>query len=299
MPGTFKGERRQGALLLLPGLLVIAAVALYPIASVLWLSLQHRLPIFGIATFAGLDNYRALLEDARLWRSLGTTLYFTAVAVGLELVLGLAIATLLARSFPGRGLARAALLIPWALPPVVSAKMWEWLYNADFGLLNYLLRSAGLVTGGVNWLGSPAWALHAAIGVEVWKATPFVALLLLAGMQLIPRDLYHAARVDGAGSWACFRRITLPLLLPVLLVVLLFRTMDALRTFDIIFVLTGGGPANTTETLSIYTYKVLFQTLQFGYGSALATVTFAATMLAALGYMRLLTRRATSRGRTR
>lgn len=298
MRRPFRGERRHATLLLLPGLLVIAAVALYPIVSVLWLSLQHHLPIFGIATFAGLENYRALLQDTRLWRSLGTTLYFTAGAVGLELVLGLAIATQLARSFPGRGVARAALLIPWALPPVVSAKMWEWLYNADFGLLNYLLRSTGLVSGGVNWLGSPTWALHAAIGVEVWKATPFVALLLLAGMQLIPPDLYEAARVDGAGSWTRFRRITLPLLLPVLLVVLLFRTMDALRTFDIIFVLTGGGPANTTETLSIYTYKVLFQTLQFGYGSALATVTFAAAMLVALGYMWLLPRRAPGRERT-
>jgi len=214
--------------------------------------------------------------------------YFTIVSVSLELLLGLAIALLLQRSFRGRGWMRVVVLLPWAIPTVVSARMWEWLYNAEFGLLNYVAALAGLTTQPVNWLGDPFWALHAAIVMDVWKTMPFAAILLLAGLQTIPRDLYQAARVDGANPWQIFRSVTLPLLKPMILVVLLFRTLDAFRVFDAVYVLTGGGPANSTETLSIYTYKVLFQTLQFGYGSALAVVTFAAVALISLLYLKLM-----------
>ncbi|MGH7233292.1 MAG: carbohydrate ABC transporter permease, partial [Nitrospiraceae bacterium] len=219
------------------------------------------------------------------WAACGTTVYFTAVSVFAELVLGLAIALLMdgAWSAPESELRRTGgrsawnrvvMLVPWAIPTVVSARMWEWLYHSEYGLLNYLLRSAGLIDEPINWLGSPAWAIHAAIVMDVWKATPFAALLLLAGLQTIPRDLYLAARVDGAGRWATFRHVTLPLLMPVLLIVLAFRTMDAFRVFDAVYVLTGGGPGNSTETLSIYAYKTLFQSLQFGYGAALASTMF-------------------------
>jgi multiple sugar transport system permease protein len=169
---------------------------------------------------------------------------------------------------------------------VVSARLWEWMYNADYGVINHLLGTH------VNWLGSPTWALNAAIVMDVWKATPFVALLLLAGLQAIPRELYQAAALDGAGAWTAFRRITLPLLAPLMLVVLIFRTIDAFRVFDAIYVLTGGGPANSTETLSIYAYKVLFQTLEFGYGSALAVSVLAVVALLTAVYARLLKRSA-------
>jgi len=265
-----------------PALVVLAAVTLYPILYVLWLSLQRWSLIAGGHGFIGLQNYVRLAHDGRFWNALSNTVYFTGVSVALELVLGLAIAVLLHRAFPGKGLMRAVLLIPWAVPTVVSAKMWGWMYNADYGIFNYLLGTQ------VNWLGSPAWALHAAILMDVWKTVPFVAILLMAGLAGVPPELYQAARVDGASPWMIFRRVTLPQLRPLILVVLIFRTIDAFRVFDAIYVLTGGGPANTTETLSIYAYKILFQTLQFGYGSTLAVVVFFCVGLITLAYLRAM-----------
>jgi multiple sugar transport system permease protein len=229
-----------------------------------------------------LENFVRLWNDARFWNALANTLYFTVVSVALEVILGLAIAMLLHRAFKGKGFMRAIVLIPWAIPTVVAAKMWEWMYNGDFGVLNYLLGAH------INWLGSAVWALNAAIFLDVWKTTPFVALLLMAGLHTIPKELYQAAKVDGASPWVTFLRVTLPLLRPLLLVVLIFRTIDAFRVFDTIYVLTGGGPGNTTETLSIYAYKVLFQTLQFGYGSTLAVTVFFLVGLITLAYMRAL-----------
>jgi multiple sugar transport system permease protein len=275
-------SRDSGNKFVAPAVILLGLVTVYPLLSVLYLSLQRRLLIFGIADFRGLDNYRFLLTDDRFWNALGNTVYFTAVSVTLELLLGLAVALLLNRSFRFKGMVTAVVLVPWAVPTVVSARMWEWIYNSEFGILNYILGMK------INWLGSPFWAMHAAILMEVWKTTPFVVILLLAGLKVIPRELYQAGRIDGAGTWQLFRRITLPLLLPVVLVALIFRTLDAFRIFDSLYVLTGGGPANTTETLSIYAYKVLFQTLQFGYGSTLSVVVFLCTGLIAVAYIAML-----------
>lgn len=274
--------RDQGNRFVLPAIIALSLVTVYPVLSVLFLSLHRKLPLFDISEFTGLDNYRFLLADDRFWNAFGNTVYFTAVSVSLELLLGLGIALLLNRTFRFKGTLTALVLVPWAIPTVVSARMWEWMYNTDFGILNYLLGMK------INWLGSPFWAMNAAVVMDVWKTTPFVAILLLAGLKMIPPDLYQAARIDGAGTWAIFRRITLPLLMPVVLVVLIFRTMDAFRVFDAVYVLTGGGPANTTETLSIYAYKVLFQTLQFGYGSTLAVVVFLCVGAISLLYLRAL-----------
>ncbi|KPK91813.1 MAG: ABC transporter permease [Deltaproteobacteria bacterium SM23_61] len=260
--------RESGYRYVAPALGLLGGVALFPLLYVIYLSFHRRLLIFDISKFVGLENYRFLLQDDRFWNALQNTAYFTAVSVSAQLLLGLGIALLLNRSFQGKDWVRALILVPWVIPTVVSARMWEWIYNPEFGILNFLLGAK------INWLGTPGLALHAAIFADVWKTTPFVVILLLAGLQIIPRELYQAARVDGAGSWAAFRRITLPLLMPVLLVALVFRMLDAWRVFDVIYVLTGGGPANTTETLSLYAYKMLFQTLQFGYGSALSVVTF-------------------------
>lgn len=267
--------------LMSPALLLLAVVTALPMAYVVWLSLNRR-ALFHAEAFAGLDHYLRLAGDARFWNALGNTLYFAAVSVTLELALGLAIALLLARAGRVRSLVYAAVLVPWAVPTVVSARMWEWMYNPELGVLSYLAGTP------VNWLGDPVLALHAAIAMDVWKSTPFVALLLLAGLQGIPRDLLHAAAIDGAGAWTAFRRITLPGLAPVILVAAVFRTIDALRVFDAIYVLTGGGPANATETLSIYAYRVLFQMLDFGYGSALAVAMLGISGIAALAYARLL-----------
>ena len=279
-------SRDQGNRFVLPAVIALSLVTVYPVLSVLSMSLYRKLLLFDISEFTGLDNYRFLLSDDRFWNAFGNTAYFTALSVSLELLLGLGIALLLNRTFRLKGVMTALVLVPWAIPTAVSARMWEWMYNTDFGILNHLL---GLK---INWLGSPFWAMNAAVVMDVWKTTPFAAILLLAGLKMIPQDLYQAARIDGAGAWSIFRRITLPLLMPVFLVVLIFRTMDAFRVFDAVYVLTGGGPANSTETLSIYAYKVLFQTLQFGYGSTLAIAVFLCVGAISLLYLRVLTARA-------
>lgn len=278
-------KKEGSARFVAPSLVLMCLVTVYPIFHVLWLSLNKKHLIFGDREFVGLGNFAFLAQDARFWNALGNTAYFTAASVALELVLGLGIALLMDRAFRLKGLMRALVLVPWAVPTVVSARMWEWMYNTDFGILNYALGAK------VNWLGSTFWALNAAVFMDVWKTTPFVAIILMAGLQTIPRELYQAARVDGAGPWAVFRNVTLPLLKPVILVVLIFRTLDAFRIFDAIYVLTGGGPAQSTETLSIYAYKVLFQTLQFGRGSAIAVTVFVSVAAISVFYMKLLTRR--------
>ncbi len=274
----------SGNRFIFPALVLLSLVTVYPIFYVFYLSLYRKLLIFDISKFVGLENYLFLFGDDRFWNALKNTVYFTAVSVSLELILGLCIALLLQRSFRLRGVMRAIVLIPWAIPTVVSARMWEWIYNTDFGILNYIIGTK------INWLGNPFLAMNAAVFMDVWKTTPFVAILLMAGLQVIPQELYQAAKVDGAGRWTTFKTITLPLLKPVILVVLLFRTLDAFRIFDAIYVLTGGGPANATETLSIYAYKVLFQTLQFGYGSTLSVVVFLCIGCISILYIKLLSK---------
>jgi multiple sugar transport system permease protein len=269
----------------LPALSVILLIALFPLAWTVWESLHlHdlRMPWLG-QPFVGLDNYVEIAGDPRFWGALGHTLFFTAATVSLELLLGLFLALAMNRSFRGRGLVRAAVLVPWAIPTVVSAKLWAWLFNPDYGLINRLLPGQD-----INWLGVPGYALHAAILVDVWKTTPFMALLILTGLQGISEDIYKAARVDGASRWRSFVSITLPLLKPAILLALLFRTLDAFRVFDAIFVLTEGGPANTTETLSIYAYKTLMRAGNFGYGSMLSVMTFLCVVGLSLVYIRLL-----------
>jgi multiple sugar transport system permease protein len=278
--------RERALRFLLPAAVLLALVTVFPVLHVVALSTQRRSLLGEANRFVGLDNYLRMAADPRFWNALGNTLYFTVLSVALELVLGLAIALLVQRQKRGRALLYGIILLPWAVPTAVSARMWEWMYNSDIGVLNYLLGTR------INWLGSPASALHAAIAMDVWKSTPFVALLLIAGLQAIPGDIFKAAAVDGASAWRVLRSITLPLLMPVILVALVFRTIDAFRVFDAVYVLTGGGPGNSTETLSIYAYKILFQSLEFGYGSALAVVVFLCVAIATLAYARLLRRSA-------
>ena len=282
-------ERRSAYAMVTPAVALLAMVALYPILAAIWLSVHRELIVFDEHRFIGAANYVFLAGDARFWTALANTAYFAFVAVALELLLGLGFALLLHGAFPARGVLRASVLVPWAIPTVVSAKMWACLVNADHGLLTKLLPGDD-----PSWLGTPGWAMHAAILVDVWKTTPFVALLLLAGLQQIPADLHRAAAIDGAGAWKRFTSITLPLLEPTIAVALVFRTLDAFRVFDAVYVLTEGGPANTTETLSIYAYKTMMRTGDFGYGSTLAVVTFACVMLISVVYVKLLGRQAIS-----
>ncbi|HKB23735.1 MAG TPA: sugar ABC transporter permease [Methylomirabilota bacterium] len=281
MTARRRGDRRLGLILLSPTLVALGALTAFPGLWVLWLSLQHRVPIFGVARFAGLDNYAFLAGDPRFWGAARTTALFTVGSVALELVLGVGVALALARQRRGRRLALALLLLAWAMPAVVTAKLFEWLYHPAAGLVNVLLGGRAL-----NWLGDPALALPAVILADVWRAMPFVALLCYARLLAIPAELYEAAQVDGAGRLATLGRITLPLLARILLLALLFRTLDALRAFDIMFVLTGGGPAGTTETLTVYAYRGLFQMLQLGFGSAIGVVVFVLVMAVAWAYLR-------------
>jgi multiple sugar transport system permease protein len=276
-----KAATREAWTLVTPAAIVLGIVSLIPMLYVVGLSFEDR-SVFRAPSFAGVENYARLMHDGRFWHALGNTLYFTIVSVALELVLGLAAAELLVHAGRARSLAYGAMLVPWAIPGVVSARMWEWIYNAEYGVLNHLFGAH------INWLGEPVLALHAVVAMDVWKSTPFVALLLLAGLQGIPRELHRAAAIDGATAWTTFRRITLPLLAPALLVAAVFRTIDALRVFDAVYVLTGGGPADGTQTLSVYAYRILFQTLDFGYGAALSVAVLGITAVATWAYARVL-----------
>ena len=283
MTSRDRADARAGRLLLTPALVALGVLAAWPGLWVLWLSLQRRIPVFGIERFVGVSHYAFLATDPRFWNAMQVTLIFTFVSVALEFLLGLAVALALQRQQRGRRVAVALLLLPWALPSVVTGRMFEWLYHPSAGLLNFLLGGEA-----INWLGEPTLALPALIVADVWRTMPFVALLCYARVLTIPPELYEAARVDGAGAVATVRDVTLPLLRRVLLIALLFRTLDAIRAFDLMFVLTGGGPANTTETLTVYAYRSLFQTLQLGFGAAIGVVVFALVMLIAWAYLRAM-----------
>ena len=275
-------DRRTAYFLTAPAAVLLVGVAIFPILFAAWLSLHRLILVLGERRLVGLGNYQYLLHDQRFWTALGNTAYFAFFSVTAELVLGLAVARLLASAAPGQRILRAAILVPWAIPAAVSGKIWAWLFNPEYGLITRALP------GSINWLGTPGYAMPAAILVDVWKTVPFVALLIFAALRDIPEDLYRAAELDGASSWRIFRSITLPLLRPTLAVVLVLLTLDAFRVFDAIYVLTAGGPANTTETLAIYTYKTLMDAGNFGYGSTLAIATFLCVLAISVVYLRVL-----------
>ncbi|MED4974198.1 ABC transporter permease subunit [Geobacillus kaustophilus NBRC 102445] len=238
--------------------------------------------------FVGLKHYKDSFSDMRLWKALWNTTFFTVVSVAIELVLGLGIALLINKAFFGRGLVRATILIPWAIPTAVSALMWKFLYDGQNGIVAKYFETVGLVDRMGDLLTTEVGAMFAVIFADVWKTTPYMALLLLAGLQTIPSSLYEAASIDGATKWQQFTKITLPLLKSSILVALLFRTLDAFRVFDLIYVLTGGGPANSTETISILAYKVMFSQTNFGAGSALAVIVFLCVAVISMIYIRWL-----------
>ncbi len=272
--------------LVAPALAVLTMVLLVPLAYCVRLSLFERSLRTGYARFSGLGNYLQLFHDGRfLWAAVRTA-GFVAASLSLELALGLGLALLMHHLSRGRGLFRAAVMVPWAIPTVVSGLLWAWIFNDRLGLANTVLGCLGARP--VAWLASPGTAWVAVIAAEVWKTSPFVSLIILAGLQMIPRELYESAELDGAGPWRRFAGVTLPLLWPTIVLAMLFRTMDALRVFDLIVVMTGGGPAGSTEVLSFYNYKVLFTHLDFGYGSAISIGLFVLVMAGSLGYVRAL-----------
>jgi len=281
---SIRRQRRLAAVLVAPALATLAVFTFYPVAGSLWLSLHGQiasLPARG-EPFVGLANYRELASIPVFWRSLGTTLIFVAVSTTLETVLGLGVALCLHAAYRGRGLVRAAVLVPWAVPTVVASQMWRFLLNDRYGPVSYYLL------GGFTPLADPLGALAAIIGADVWKTTPFAALILLAGLQAIPAELDEAAEVDGAGRVARFLRVTLPLLRPALLVVILFRTIDAFRVFDLAFVMTEGGPADATDVLQYFGYRRAFSEGLMGSGAAVSTIVFAMSFAVSLFYVRVV-----------
>jgi len=275
-----------------PALLVIVLLAAYPIGYLAWISLhKYNLKRPRIFDFVGLANYQQILASDEFWSALWITLAFTALAVTIVVILGLAVALLLNQDFPGRDIVRTLVLLPWAIPPVVNGLMWQWIYDAKVGSLNGLLFSLGLISEYRGWLSDPTSALLALVAADVWNAMPLAVVLLLAALQRIPVELYDAARVDGGGALQLFRFVTFPWLAQPLLIVLILQTLAAIRAFDVIYVLTAGGPGTSTTTLTWKTYLVTFDSLDFGMGNAYAYTISLITLALALVYFRLLYRR--------
>ena len=273
-----------------PAVGIVVLVAVFPLAWTFWESLHlHdlRMPWLG-RPFIGLDNYVTLARDDRFWSALAHTGLFTVVTVSAELVFGLLLALVMNRALRGRGLLRAAILLPWAIPTVVAALTWRFIFDSQAGIANVVLIHLGIIDEPLVWFVRAATAWIPVMLADIWKTTPFVGLLLLAGLQNIDPTLYEAAAIDGASRWRMLRDVTLPLLRPAILVALIFRTLDAFRVFDLVYVLTSGGPGTATEPVALYTFTTLLQNLQFGYGAALSVAVFAVTFVLALLYVRVL-----------
>jgi len=288
-----RAERREARLawgLILPAAGVVILMALFPLAWTAWESLHlHdlRMPWRG-TPFIGVGHFVEIAGDTRFWAAMLHTAVFTVGSVAPELVLGMALALVLNRTFRGRSVVRALVIVPWALPTVVAALLWRFMFDGDAGIANVVLVQGGVLDRPLAWFADATAAWVPVILADVWKTTPFVALLLLAGLQSIDPALYEAARIDGAGPWRRFVHVTLPGLAPTILVALIFRTLDAFRVFDLVYVLTAGGPGTATEPVALYTFAALLQNLRFGYGSALSVVVFAVSLGLAAAYVRLL-----------
>lgn len=275
-----------------PALIIMLIVAAYPIIRSFWISITTydlKDPT-GAGAFVGLDNYLANLTDPAFWHSLRVTAIFVVMAVTFEISLALALALFLNRPFRGQGWMRILVLLPWAIPPVVTGVMWKWILNPSYGALNGLLTQFGLIDNYVIWLGEPFRALLMVALVDTWKETAFIMLMILAALQSVPKDLYEAARVDGASPWRILWSITIPLIRPTLFVVISLRTIWALKSFDLIYTITSGGPSEGTTVLGYYTYIESFVRLRLDRGSSAAFIMAAIVMVIVLLYQRALYR---------
>jgi trehalose/maltose transport system permease protein len=279
--GIDKARAKTAWLFLAPTLVVLLLIAVWPLAHTLLYSFTDaNLSDLSRYRFIGFNNYLewldgewvGLLTDAGWWRAVRNTIFFTVISVSLETVVGMTIALVLNRTFPGRGIVRAAVLVPWAVPTIVSAKMWSWMMNDQFGVINHALVALGAISEPLAWTSDPDLMMASVLMVDVWKASPFMALLILAALQMLPTDCYEAARVDGVHPAKVFFKVTLPLIRPALMVAVIFRAMDALRVFDVIYVLTSNNIK--TMTMSIYVRQQLVDFQMMGYGSAAAMLLF-------------------------
>ena len=278
-------DTRAAVLFLGPLFLFLGLFILLPVVGTIATSLYRDIS-FVDREFILFDNYLRLLGDDSFWRSVRFTLFFIVCSVPLELAIGLGLALFLNQPMPGRWFFRAAILIPWAIPAAISARAWQLIYNFHYGLANYLIVVSGLSESPVNWLGSSLGAFIALVAADAWKTAPFVAIIFLAGLQAIPDELHEQGRIDRASFFQRFRNITFPLLRPVLVVALLFRTIDGLRVFDLIYVLTGGGPAGSTNSLSLLGYRY-FLAGDFGHGAAVSVALFVISLVLSIAYARM------------
>jgi trehalose/maltose transport system permease protein len=278
-------QKRLAWFLITPSVFVVLLIIAYPTVQVIVYSfMKYKLDGVTPPSFAGIDNYAFVFSDPDWWHAVWITVIFTIVSVILESVLGLVIAMVANSKFKGRTLLRVAILVPWAIPTVVSSQIWKWMVNDIYGVVNIVLTNLHLLPQKIAWLATPATALPVIIAVDVWKATPFMALLLLAGLQLIPKDLYEAGSIDGATKIRQFWAITLPLVTPTLLVALIFRTLDALRVFDIFYVMVGG--QGNMATMAVYNQQQLISFLDAGVGSATSVIILVIIMLFVVLYTR-------------
>jgi ABC-type sugar transport system permease subunit len=286
-----RGDRWVAAAMIAPAALVIFLVAAVPLARALWMSLfQIILTRPNEEPFVGLRNYIDQLTSSGFWDAAGRSLFFTVASTGIELLLGLGLALLMTQPLRLQWILRGLVILPWALPGVSNALMWRWIDHAQYGALNALLTQTHLASSYINWLGDPSISMYMVIAADVYKNTPLVALLLLAALQTVPKETTEAARVDGANAFQVFRHIALPWIMPVILVALVLRTIDAFKVFDTIWIMTRGGPANATQTIGIYAYKTAYESFNFGGGAALGyLIALLITVLAVL-YIKLLRR---------
>jgi multiple sugar transport system permease protein len=280
-------EKVLGAMLLAPAGILLALIIVYPVARLMWTSLQNLSLTSGLpAEFIGLENFRLMWADPVFWETTWNTLLITVITVPGALVVGLALALMANLPFRHKWVVRLSLLIPWALPLAFAGLIFAWFFHSEYGIVNDVLRRVGAAP--VIWFNSPNWAFAAICLTIVWKTSSFMALIILAGLQTIPRSLYEAADVDGAGRVRQFFEITLPLLKPAIVVALIFRTITSLQTFDIPYTMTGGGPGTSTTTLAMYIHQNTVSFLDLGYGSALAVVMFAISMCVTVVYLRMI-----------
>ena len=279
-----KHRIRVGYGLLMPTFLIIAVFIAYPVLNTIYQSFfeLRTQTITQGAKFAGISNYVKLFQDTQMWQSMKFTIIFTIVAVVLETILGMTCAMIMNRTFKGQGLVRAVILIPWAVPTIVSGLMWQFMFSESSGIINYLLMKSGIINEPVKWLTAAGPAFLAIIIADVWKTSPYMSLQLLSGLQTVSKDLYEAASIDGANVVQRFIKITLPMIKPVLLVSVLFRTIQSFRIYDLVVAITNGGPANKTQSLSLFTVKNYFQFGNIGYGAAAAVLTFVISLIIAL-----------------
>lgn len=283
-------EGKFACLLLIPAVVLIIGVVLYPFGYTIYMTFFQSGLLNSGTDFLGLSQYQKVLRDSNFWSSLAVTVYFTVVSLLVQTVLGLLMALLLNLNFKGRGLMRGLVLAPWAVPTIVNAQLWSWIYQASYGVLNKLLLKLGFISSPVIWLGTAFSAINCVILADTWKMTPLYAIMFLAGLQTISPDLKEAAMIDGAGAFKRLRYIILPLLRPIMMVVLILRTMQALRVFDIVYVLTKGGPNNGTMVVSYYAYFKTFKTLDFSYGATIGLFVAAITVIVCLLYKKILQR---------